>query len=449
MRLPRSLQARLGLSLGVVLALMWIAAATVTALIVRKEMSEVFDSTLQETAQRILPLAVMDIVNRDSTNVTQRLAQLRNHEEFFTYIVRDAEGRILLQSHAADPSVFPAYEGRGFSQTATHRLYSDAALQDTVRITVAEPLAHRAQVAREIELGLGLPLLIVIPLAFAAVVLAVRTNLGPLRRFRTSLEARNARDLTPIPTDDLQAEIAPVAATLNNLLGRLREGIEAERSFASNAAHELRTPLAGAIAQTQRLSAETTDPAAKARAADIEATLKRLTRLSERLLQLARAEGGPLRLERSSDLRMTARLIVEDLARSLDPGRIALELPETPVLSDLDPDAFGILCRNLIENALKHGAQDDPVTVRLTKEGVFTVTNGGPVIPKETLARLTARFERAGSTNDGSGLGLAIVSVIAERIESPLTLTSPPSGRDAGLEVRVQFPLNGTEVKPS
>jgi len=253
MRLPRSLQARLGLSLGVVLALMWIAAATVTALIVRKEMSEVFDSTLQETAQRILPLAVMDIVNRDGNNTTQRLARLRNHEEFFTYIVRDAEGHILLQSHAADPSVFPAYDGRGFSQTATHRLYSDAALQDTIRITVAEPLAHRAKVAREIELGLGLPLLIVIPLAFAAVVLAVRTNLGPLRRFRTSLEARNARDLTPIPTDDLQTEISPVAATLNNLLGRLREGFEAERSFASNAAHELRTPLTMVHAYTDML----------------------------------------------------------------------------------------------------------------------------------------------------------------------------------------------------
>ncbi|MBD3803412.1 MAG: sensor histidine kinase N-terminal domain-containing protein [Thioclava sp.] len=447
MRLPRSLQARLGLSLGVVLTLMWIVAATATALIVRKEMDEVFDSTLQETAQRILPLAVMDIVNRDGNNVTQRLASLRDHEEFFTYIVRDAEGHILLQSHAADPSIFPVYAERGFSQTATHRFYSDAALRDTVRITVAEPLSHRARIAREIALGLGLPLLIVVPLALAAVILAVRTNLGPLRRFRTSLEARSARDLTPIPTDDLQTEIAPVAATLNNLLGRLREGFEAERSFASNAAHELRTPLAGAIAQTQRLSAETSDPVAKARASDIEATLKRLTRLSERLLQLARAEGGPLRLDRSADLRVAARLVVEDLARGLELGRIALDLPNAPVNSDLDPDAFGIVCRNLVENALKHGARDKPVSVRLTPDGVLSVTNDGPVIPQETLSRLTARFERAGSTNDGSGLGLAIVAVIAKRIGSPLSLTSPPPGSVSGLEVRIQLPVNSAWAK--
>ncbi|KEO54931.1 hypothetical protein TP2_16925 [Thioclava pacifica DSM 10166] len=439
----------MGLSLGIILTLMWLAAATVTAFIVRKEMSEVFDSTLQETAQRILPLAVMDIVNRDGNNATQRLASLRDHEEFFTYIVRDAEGRILLQSHAADPAIFPDYAERGFSQTATHRLYSDAALQDTIRITVAEPLSHRAQVAREIALGLGLPLLIVIPLAFVAVVLAVRANLGSLRRFRSNLEARNARDLTPIPTEGLQAEIAPVATTLNNLLGRLREGIEAERNFASNAAHELRTPLAGAIAQTQRLSAETTDFAAKARAGEIEATLKRLTRLAERLLQLARAEGGPLRLDRPSDLRVTARIVVEDLARGLDPGRIVLELPQTPVNSDFDPDAFGIVCRNLVENALKHGAPDQPISVRLTEDGIFTVTNAGPVLPRETLARLTARFERADSKNDGSGLGLAIVAVIAERIGSSLTLSSPPAGKKSGFEARMSLPLTTPTAKLS
>jgi two-component system OmpR family sensor kinase len=442
MRLPRSLEVRLGLSVGLVLTVLWLLAATITAVIVRGELDEVFDSALQETAERILPLAVTDIVGREDEGEAQRLAPIREHDEFFTYIVRDAEDRILLQSHAADPAVFPPWDGPGFRRTATHRLYGDAALQGTIRITVAEPLDHRAAVAREIQIGLGLPLLIALPVALAATILAVRASLGSLRRFRAGLEARSARDLSPVPTGDLPAEIGPVAATLNRLLERLREAFEAERSFAANAAHELRTPLAGAIAQTQRLRSETLDPAAEARAAEIEATLKRLTRLSERLLQLARAEGGRLRLDRSADLRPVARVVAEDLERMNAPRRIALSLPATSVMSDLDPDAFGILCRNLIENALHHGAGTTPVEVTLTSDGRLVVSNDGPVLPADALDRLTARFERAGALTDGSGLGLAIVAAIADRTGSQLFLESPRPGAASGFQASVRLPAD-------
>lgn len=440
MRLPRSLQARLGLSLGILLTVLWIAAASVTAVILRHEMDEVFDSALQETAQRLLPLAVVDIVGRDDDGITQRLGAIREHDEFFTYIVRDALERILLQSHAADPAVFPTYDGAGFRQTATHRLYNDDALQGSIRITMAEPLDHRATVARQIQIGLGLPLLIVIPIALLAIILAVRASLASVRRFRERLEARDARDLSPVPAGDIPLEIAPMAATLNGLLERLKGAFDAERSFAANAAHELRTPLAGAIAQAQRLQSETSDPAASARAADIEATLKRLTRLSERLMQLARAEGGRLRLNQTSDLRTVAHIVIEDIVRTTAPGRILLTLPDGPVMSDLDPDAFGILCRNLVENALRHGSKTDPVVVALAANGMLSVSNEGPVVGPETLDRLTARFERAGADTDGSGLGLAIVAAIAERIGRQLVLTSPRPGRESGFEVSLRLP---------
>ena len=445
MRWPASLQARLGLSVGLVLTLLWLLAATVTAVIVRAEMDEVFDSALRETAERILPLAVTDIVGREDQGVTQRLAPIRAHDEFFTYLVRDAEGRILLQSHAADPTVFPSYDGPGFRQTATHRLYSDAALQDTIRITVAEPLAHRMSVAREIQMGLGLPLLIVLPVALIAIILAVRFSLDPLRRFRARLEARGARDLSQVPHEGLPTEIGPLADTLNSLLARLREAFEAERSFAANAAHELRTPLAGAIAQAQRLRSETKDRAAAQRATDIEETLKRLTRRTERMMQLARAEGGRLRMDKSSDLRGVARIVVDDIGRTGTPDRIRLNLPDMAVMSDLDPDAFAILCRNLVENALRHGGQTTPVDVTLTASGQFTVANDGPVVPGETLDRLTARFERASATSDGSGLGLAIVAAIAERISSRLVLQSPRPGRTTGFQVSLRLPIDDSE----
>lgn len=445
---PFSLQARLGLSLGVLLSLLWLAAAGLTALVLRHEMDRVFDSALQETAQRILPLAVLDIVDREDDGVTQRLGVLREHDEYFTYLVRDDQGRILLQSHAANPTLFPAYDGPGFRQTGTDRIYNDEALKGTITISIAEPLAHRAMLSREVALSLGLPLLVVIPFALLAIMLAVRASLAPLRRFRERLSARSARDLSPVPAGELPAEIAPVAATLNGVLARLKAAFEAERSFAANTAHELRTPLAGAIAQAQRLQRETTDAAAAARAGDIEATLKRLTRLSERLMQLARAEGGRLRTDQAGDLRIAARIVAEDAGRMSGRRHIALSLPERPLLSDVDPDAFGIVVRNLVENALRHGAADTPVEVSLATDGLLRVSNDGPVVPPETLARLTARFERGTASAEGSGLGLAIVAAIAERLGSPLTLTSPRPGGAQGFEAAIRLPVEATPETP-
>ncbi|MGE4369005.1 MAG: ATP-binding protein [Burkholderiaceae bacterium] len=438
---PRSLQRRLAVTLGILLTVFWIGAAAVTSILARNAIEDIFDSSLQETAQRILPLAVVDVLTREEEGLTQRLSEIHEHDELLSYVVRDDQGRILLQSHDADPAVFPAWDGAGFRQTATHRLYNESAVQGTVQITVAELRTHRTAMTREIQLLLVFPILIFLPVVLLAIVLAVRSSLVPVKRFRDRLATRGQRDLSRIPTDGLPAEVAPVADTLNDVLGRLSAAFDAERTFAANAAHELRTPIAGAIAQIQRLQTETGEAATRQRAADIESTLKRLTRVSERLMQLARAEGGRLRLDHSSDLRPVARILTDDLARTAGPDRIVLVLPDTPLLSYLDPDVFAILYRNLVENALRHGAQNTPVHVTLSENSVLTVANDGPVIPEALLQRLTHRFERGSGSVEGSGLGLAIVNAIAERLGCPLQMKSPRTGQSAGLEVSLALPL--------
>lgn len=438
----RSLQGRLGLSLGILLLVLWAAAAVMTAIRVRSEINQVFDSALQETAQRILPLAVADILERDDTEQTRRLATIRQHDELLTYLIRDSRGRVLLRSHDADPALFPAWDGNGFRQTATHRLYNEDTLQGTVQLTVAEPLAHRQAIARDTQISLGLPILIFLPATLLAIVLAVRTSLIPLRRFRSTLAKRDEHDLSLLPVDGLPTEVAPVANTLNELLDRLATAFAAERNFAANAAHELRTPLAGAIALVQRLQSETGEPETQKRAQDIEITLKRLTALSERLLQLARAEGGQLRLNQETDLRPVARLLTDDLSRILNTEQVILQLPEQPLLSNLDPDVFAILYRNLVENALRHGTENTPVMVNLHSDGTLVVSNQSPLVPAEILAQLTGRFERGGASNKGSGLGLAIVQTITQRIGSTLVLNSPIKGQTGGFEARIILPVS-------
>lgn len=429
------------MALGLGLTLLWLAATWATATLLRDEMDEVFDSMLQETAQRILPLVALDIIGREEEGISQRISTLREHEEFFTYIVRDDQGRILIRSHAARDADFPAFEGLGFRETSTHRLYYDAALQGTITIAVAEPLSHRAEVARGVMGGLALPLVIVIPIGLFGVFWIVRQSLRPVRQFSAAVSSRGAHNLSAVVANRLPDEIKPVAEAINNVLDRLGRTLEAERSFTANAAHELRTPVAAALAQTQRLMAETSESAAARRAAEIEMALKRLTRLSEKLMQLARAEGGRLRRDTPSDLRPVLTMVLAEFDKTADPARIQSTLPPDPVWSDLDPDAFAIILRNLTENALRHGDGTAPVQVELT-HGLLRVINAGPQLAGATLAELTARFKRGQSASEGSGLGLSIVQAIADGAQAQLELHSPAVSGTGAFEAVFHLPEN-------
>lgn len=437
----RSLQARLALALSIGLALVWAAAAGAAYTVMRHEMDEVFDSAIQETAQRILPLAVMEIVDRDPDDL-QRVASVRPHDELLTYIVRDETGMVILASHDADPAIFPADAPPGFSETPTHRIYAEAALQGSLTILLAEPWIVRREAAHEAAEALAMPLALLVPFSFGGVWLLVRAGMRPIRRLCSDIEARGAGDLTPLAAQPMPSEIEPIAAAVNQLMERLRRTLEAERSFTANSAHELRTPIAGALAQTQRLLAETRDERSIARARQIEATLKTLARLAEKLMQLAKAEGGRLLAEAPVDAVPIVRLVCEDLART--PGadrRLHIDLPAGPVVTRIDPDALSILVRNLVENALKHGAAGEPVAVRFGPDGRLQVVNGGPAVPAEQLARLSRPFERGTTAAEGTGLGLAIVDAIARGAGTRLVLQSPAPGRTDGFAADVRLGL--------
>lgn len=440
MRVPSlRLRAVLALSLGI--TVLWLAAAALTLHILTREMGEVFDSALQETGQRVLQLAVVDVLSREEEGLSQTIAPLGPHSEFFTYVMRDRLGRVLLASHTADTALFPLQAEAGFFNAGDLRFYQESAVQGTITLTIAEPLAHRREIAREVGLGLTLPLLAMIPLSILGITWGMGLALRPLKRLRRLLAAQGAHSLAALPLTGLPSELLPIAQTTNQLFARLTQAFNAERSFASNAAHELRTPLAGAIAQVQRLRSQSREPDTVRRAGEIEATLQRLTRLTERLMQLARAEGARLLLVAPQDCRAVVRLIVQDFTRSAGGAQIALSLPDAPVLSQLDPDAIAIALRNLIENAMRHGA-DGGASVTLRADGWLLVDNPCPPLPADVLAGLTTRFARASLASIGAGLGLSIVRTIAGRAGAALVLASPIPNTNAGFRAALHLGLN-------
>ncbi len=436
-----SLQKRLGLGLTLGMTLFWLGATLSAWLVVQHELNEAFDGALEETAQRILPLAVLEISNRETPTDAQHIATLKAHKEYLTYLVRNANGEILMQSHDANPQVFNQQPIEGFSSTEHYRLYGASALRGTVFIEVADPFGHRREAAREALFALLLPLLGLIPLSLLGTWLFVRISLHSVLAYRRAVEARGVGDLSPINVARLPAEIDPVADAVNHLLERLRKALEAERSFTANSAHELRTPLATSLAQVQRLRQEIADGPLSARAEKIEQSLRELTRLSEKLMQLAKAEGGGLLSQMPQDL-ISILVHVVDEWNQRSGQRIKLQLPSAAhVYSSIDADAFGILLRNLIENALKYGDAEQPIEVSLSEQALLTVVNAGPPVPEAMQQHLTERFVRGSNQAGGSGLGLAIASAIVQGVAASMTLLSPVPGRVDGFQVNVQFAL--------
>ncbi|KJV11010.1 hypothetical protein VZ95_01145 [Elstera litoralis] len=436
-----SLQRRLSFGLTLMTLAFWGVATLISMLIVRHELDEAFDSALQETAQRILPLAVESLYQSAPTDAVKHISTLRPHGEYLTYLVRDAAGKILLSSHDADPAGFPLLPVEGFHDAPKLRIYSEAGVSRSVFIEVAEPLAHRQEAAWEASLGLLMPLLALIPTSLGAVWWGVRRALAPVRQLRAEIERRDDADLSPIEGLLLPVEVFPLVGAVNRLMQRLNLALTSERSFTANSAHELRTPIAGALAQTQRLKTEAPPGALRARAEQVEQSLQRLAHLAEKLMQLARAEAGLFLPPEPQDLLPLVPHILEEIARAEGTGaRVQVRVDATVHLrARVDADAFALILRNLLENALKHSPPGSPVDLHLT-EGAVHVRNHGPVLSAETLAGLKARFARGATASSGTGLGLAIAEAIATGIGGRLDLLSPATGWADGVEAVLSLP---------
>lgn len=432
-----SLRRRLIVTLVTGVISLWLLGMLAAGFAIRREVNEIFDAALQEVVQGILPLAFSDILNREQDQMqSQRAPTVKRRQESISYIVRDRSGQILLQSYDADLNLFPRHLKLGFEDTDVTRLYSEEAVSNTIIATAAEKPGHRRRAILDATMSLAVPLIILVPAMLAGIWFTVDQACRRLDLLGRQIAARGGSNLTGIPDEGLPGELKPVVQAVNTLLTRLRRTLESERSFTANSAHELRTPIAGALSQAQRLLAEMPAPKAQARLVEIERSLQRLARTSERLLQLARAEGSALLGPGVQDLAPVLNLILGDFT-ARDGARFEAHVNRT--VSKLDIDAFAIVARNLVENALRHGEPHKPVVVSLLNDRL-SVRNAGPVLSPEQFARFSHRFEKGRHRQVGSGLGLAIVATIAEGSGGRLDMLSPIPGEADGVEMLFTLP---------
>jgi two-component system OmpR family sensor kinase len=424
---------------------LWLLAALLAANTFRLRLSDAFDGGLKETAERILSLAV-DSMSDESNE--PRLPE-KAHEvplldqggsEYIVYQVRAPDGTIVLRSHDAPSAAFDARLVEGFTNSGPWRVYTVGSPRGEVFVQVAESTSHRSESLWSSVLALLWPITLLAPLSAIGIYAAVRSGLEPVRVFSDGIGERHAANLAPVSSLGLPAELQPIARAVNELIGRVGSALEAERAFASNSAHELRTPIAGSLAQTQRLIAELESDPAKERALQIEASLLRLKHLTEKLLQLSRAEAGLGAVAEPIDLLPALGVVIDDFRRSLADIRLIYSVEDDADLrAPMDVDAFGIAVRNLLENASRYGIGDVPITV-VASSGAIEVRNGGPAVPADKLSRLTDRFVRGSDHAQGAGLGLAIVESLVRQAGGRLQLTSPIPNTGGGFAARIALP---------
>ena len=443
----RSLAGQLMLWITATITLLWLVAVGFGAFVMHDEFGEIFDSALQETAERLVPLVADDLQRRDDLTMPRGIEAARapSEEEYLTYQVRDAAGRVLLHSHTAAAEAFNAPLDVGFWQGETGRIYTAATPDGTIFVQVQDSAAERREAMVEGSLALLLPVLLIVPVTIAAVWFVVRRVLSPVETLRAAIGEKDGGNLAAIAAADLPLELKPILRSVNLLLARLRAVLAAEREFTANSAHELRTPIAGALAQTQLLLSELRDATTRPRAQQIEASLQKLARLTEKLLQLARAEAGIGVAETTFDVADVVRVVVTDFQRaSQDAACIRLQSDLAgPSLREGTADAFAIVLRNLIENALLHGRAGEPVEILVSETGNVRIRNAAARLSEAELAAVRKRFSRGKSLAPGSGLGLSIAERLLAQMRASLVLTSPIPGRVDGFEAEIVFPAAG------
>jgi two-component system sensor histidine kinase TctE len=318
-------------------------------------------------------------------------------------------------------------------------------------VQVAETLDKRAQLANEIIKGVILPQFIILPIVLALVWFALARGLSPLAQLQERIRARRPDDLSPIDSRQVPEEISPLVRSLNEMLARLGQTIDMQKRFIADAAHQMKTPLAGMRMQSE-LALRQVD------ADEIHRSLEQLakssesaTRLVNQLLALARAEHQPQAGAAFAqvDLSALARATVQDWVQASFSGHIDLgfEQPDHPVEIAAIPLMLRELLSNLIDNALRYTPAGGSVTVRVRRmndQAILEVEDTGPGIAPAERRRVFERFYRIlGSGAPGSGLGLAIVREIAQQHGARVEVFNNPRstlGKTPGCLFRLSFP---------
>ncbi len=429
----RSLRLRLSVFFSLFMVTAWAAAALFAWLACREYIDEFFDSR-QMLVARLLATADLSFSGSDMPKMKEMLPGVDKHafgdveEEAISLAVYSPDGKALL-NHGEAGQRFP-FEPvrRGFvdmpllGHGETWRIVWMNSVNGRYVVAVGQELDYRTDMALEMLEEQIMPWLLLLPVLLAGLFLLLTRELAPLRDMAAALHTRMPEENTPLDTSRLPSEVLPMAEALNDFFARTEGMLQRERAFISDAAHELRTPLAGLRIQAQVAAQPGIDEATRRESlAFLRQGIDRCARLMEQILALSRLEAQSLSgngdtLPRS---RVGWAALLEEMLplyrTKLEQRGIVLESNIATLNASVQGNSalLSMLLRNILENAASYTPDGGLVRITLEHERLVVQNDCRP-LPEEYAARLGERFFRPpGQEKTGSGLGLSIMTRIA------------------------------------
>ncbi len=452
----KSLRLRLLWSLMPPLLTVGVVGASGAYVFMEDRLTAAYDLNLGDIARALVPQLRLQNgqVHLELDKLADEVLRSDSTDKIF-YVVRDSRGAMVAGD--AELEVPPRFGGEVpyyWNTTRTGEPIRAVALKVSVggepaTVIAAETMHKRERAARDALLSaLGPTILLSVAVAIA-VLFAVRRGLAPLDQVRDEIQERSHVHLRPFDESNVVEELRPLVRELNRMFERLEAAQATQARFIANAAHQLRTPIAGLVTQLNLARTDRAEGATHVASAFEAAT--RLARLAHQILSLAAADptSNPVGRDEPCDLAAIARDHADEWLRATTARGVELEFDLAPATLQGDAVLVGELASNLIDNAARYGARNVKISTR-TKgvDSVLEVIDDGPGIPFDQRSRIFERFHRLDNqSTEGSGLGLAIVSEIAQRHGAKVTVSEGLGG--AGTGVTVSFPSRESSPRPT
>jgi len=432
-----NLRLRLVATLGITLILLWGITAAWSMRDLSTQLEHSLDQRLAQSARMVSGL--LDRVPATSWNGEEDKTSTIPSLDGIACRVSSLRGQVVAGTHPEMNDVLAVEtEGYRYREHNGQRWRVYTLVDNDKRITVADRLNEREALLQQVRRAALYPFLLALVGSLIALWWGVTRGLAPLSRLQRRLLSRNHDDLSALPVRGLPGEVRPLIDSFNTLLSRTRRMLELEQRFTDDAAHELRTPLT-AIRTHLQIARRVDGHRQYEAMQQAEAGVDRLTKTLGQLLLLARMESDEITRGSQSDLTPVGEALATAMAETGSHDQCQYDQSVNRVCVALSETLLVTVLRNLLENAMRHGALGAPIEISAQEsEGmaVIDIVSQGKTIDAEQLARLTERFHR-GDHPQGSGLGLSIVEAIVTRAGGRVTFAS---GNDVELKVTLQLP---------